>query len=209
VIRYAFFMQLPAGDAQLVQIMDQALAEAAQKAGSWLTCHAGCTQCCHGSFAVNTLDALRLRTGMEALRTTDPLRAKAVEERAQSWLSEHGDEFPGDHATGLLGQSEQDQERFADFANEAACPALDPTTGHCDLYAWRPMTCRVFGPPVQMEEGIACCELCFVDASEEQIAACAMPLPHELEAVLLDEVGATGETVVAFALVGQACFSKS
>lgn len=199
-------MILPPGDAQLVQIMDLALSEAAQKAGSWLTCHPGCTQCCHGAFAVSALDALRLRTGMEALRAADPSRAKAVEERAHSWLTEHGAEFPGDQTTGLLGESEEDQECFADFANEAPCPALDPTSGHCDLYAWRPMTCRVFGPPVQMDEGIACCELCFVDASEEQIAACAMPLPHELEAALLDKLGATGETVVAFTLVGQASF---
>jgi hypothetical protein len=28
-----------------------------------------------------------------------------------------------------------------------------------------------------------------------------MPVPHELEAGLLDEIGASGETVVAFALL--------
>ena len=43
----------------------------------------------------------------------------------------------------------EDQARFEDFANDAACPALDPATGRCDVYAWRPMTCRVFGPPVR------------------------------------------------------------
>jgi Fe-S-cluster containining protein len=91
---------------------------------------------------------------------------------------------------------------FEEFADEAACPALDPAAGSCDLYAWRPMTCRVFGPPVRMEEGIGCCELCFVGASEEQIAACAMELPHELEAELLAETGSGAETVVAFALLG-------
>jgi hypothetical protein len=65
------------------------------------------------------------------------------------------------------------------------------------------MTCRVFGPPVRMGEGDALghCELCFVGASTAQVAACEMPVPHELEARLLDEIPARGETVVAFALV--------
>jgi len=47
------------------------------------------------------------------------------------------------------------------------------------------------------------CELCFAGASDEEIAACEMPVPHQLEAELLDETGAKGETVVAFALLHQ------
>ena len=125
--------------------------------------------------------------------------------RASGWSAEYGANFPGDVETGLLGES--DVERFEEFANEAACPALDPATGRCDVYVWRPMTCRVFGPPVRMdagvEEGVALghCELCFAGASQREIAACEMPVPHELEAELLQEAGAKGETVVAFALL--------
>jgi Fe-S-cluster containining protein len=111
--------------------------------------------------------------------------------------------FPGDVDRGVLGDSEEEQERFEEFANEAACPALDPATGRCDVYQWRPMTCRVFGPPVRMGDGeaLGCCELCFVGATEAEIAACEMPLPHELEAELLGEIPAQGDTVVAFALL--------
>ena len=46
--------------------------------------------------------------------------------RARAWLAEHGPDFPGDRETGALGTSAADQERFEDFANDAACPALDP-----------------------------------------------------------------------------------
>ena len=65
------------------------------------------------------------------------------------------------------------------------------------------MTCRVFGPPVRVAEGeaLACCELCFVDASDAEIARCEMTVPHELESEILAEMGATAETVVAFALL--------
>jgi Fe-S-cluster containining protein len=194
-------MQLPAGDQKLVQIMDRTLADAARRAGPWLACRVGCAQCCHGAFAVNALDAARLRSGMEALRTAEQERFQKVQQRAHAWIAAHGADFPGNTQTGVLGESEEEKEKFEDFANEAACPALDPQTGSCDLYAFRPMTCRVFGPPVRMEEGLGCCELCFVGASEEQIAACAMEVPHELEAELLAQIGSRDETVVAFALL--------
>jgi Fe-S-cluster containining protein len=197
------FMQLPAGDSELVQIMDAALADAARRAGAWLACRPGCTQCCHGAFAIGALDALRLQTGMEVLRTADPPAAEAIKDRAKAWVAENGPEFPGDLTTGLLGKSDAERERFEDFANEAACPALDPATGLCGVYAWRPMTCRVFGPPVRMGEGgaLGCCELCFVGAPGEEIAACEMVLPYELEERIQKETGQVGETVVAFALL--------
>ena len=199
-------MSLPAGDEQLVQIVDANLAAAAQRAGAHLACRLGCTPCCHGAFAINALDALRLGAGMQALRASGADTADAVEARARAWIAAHRADFPGDAATGALGASADELTRFEDFANDAPCPALDPATGRCEVYAWRPMTCRVFGPPVwsageQGAEGLGHCELCFTAATEDEIAACAMPVPHELEAQLLEEIGRDGETVVAFALL--------
>jgi Fe-S-cluster containining protein len=196
-------MPLPARDTELVQIMDSALGDAARRAGAWLVCRIGCTQCCHGAFAINALDSERLRVGMDALRASDPALAAEVQRRAEAWLDEYGPGFPGDMKTGILGTSAEEQERFEEFANDAPCPALDSGTGRCNVYAWRPMTCRVFGPPVRVGDGdaLGCCELCFAGATEEEIAACEMPLPHELEAELVDEVGRPGETIVAFALM--------
>jgi Fe-S-cluster containining protein len=201
-------MALPARDSELVQIMDASLAEAARRAGPWLACRLGCTQCCHGAFAINALDEERLRAGLETLRANDPNLAAAIERRAQAWVEQHGPAFPGDRESGVLGTSPEDQERFEEFANDAACPALDPATGRCDVYAWRPMTCRVFGPPVRVEKedasagsALGCCELCFVGANDAEIAACEMPVPHELEAELVAQTGSAAETVVAFALL--------
>lgn len=196
-------MRLPAGDSELVQIMDAALDDAARRAGEWLVCRPGCTQCCHGAFAISALDALRLQDGMRTLRRIQPVLAAEIDRRARAWVARHAASFPGNLATGLLGDSEAERERFEDFANEAACPALDPATGRCQVYSSRPMTCRVFGPPVRMDHGneLGCCELCFAGASLEEIAACEMAVPHELEERLLKETGETGETVVAFALL--------
>src|SRR5215467_6956885 len=74
------------GDQKLIQIVDAALADATRGSGEWLVCRPGCTQCCIGVFAINQLDALRLRRGLEQLKKRDPERAAAVVQRArESW----------------------------------------------------------------------------------------------------------------------------
>jgi len=197
-------VKLPAGDEQLIQIMDAALVEARRVAGPHLACRLGCTQCCHGPFPINALDQSRLRAGMDALRANDPALAGEIEGRARVWVREFAASFPGDAETGVLTDSEAERERFEELADDAPCPALDPATGRCDVYAWRPMMCRLFGPPVRQESGaLGCCELCFTTADDEEIAACEMPVPHDLEEALVAQMGDRRETVVAYALIGQ------
>jgi len=194
--------KLPSRDAQLIQILDAGLADTARRSGDWLVCRPGCTQCCVGVFAIDQLDAARLEQGMRALTLSDPERAQAVVERARGSIQRLSQEFPGDPATGLLDPAQE--AGFEEFANDEPCAALDPATGFCDLYGSRPMTCRVFGPPVRSEEGLGVCELCYHGATEEQVAACEMLVP-ELEEELLEEFeqssGRRGDTLVAFALV--------
>lgn len=198
---------LPSGDQKLVQIVDAALAEAARKSGAWLACRPGCTQCCFGPFPISQLDAARLQNGLHELDAADPQRAMRVRERARSSVARLSPEFPGNTATGILNEDEGALDRFTDVADNEPCPALDPLTGTCDLYSARPMTCRVFGPPVRSgpEGGLGVCELCYQGASNEQIAACEMvPDPDELEPELIAEVeqgtGRKGSTIVAFCL---------
>jgi Fe-S-cluster containining protein len=196
---------LPNGDIKLVQILDAALADTARRSGDWLVCKPGCTQCCVGVFAIHQLDAARLQQGLQALAISDPERAHSVRERAHRSVERLAGGFPGDPATGLLDSSEEAAERFEDFANDEPCAALDPATGLCDLYLYRPLTCRVFGPPVRSEQGLGVCELCYHGATEEEIAACEMavdPEGREAELVLEFEQssGKHGRTLVAFAL---------
>jgi Fe-S-cluster containining protein len=198
---------LPLGDTRLVQIIDAALADTARRSGEWLVCKPGCTQCCVGVFAIHQLDVARLQQGLQQLTAVDPERARSVRERARRSVERLAKDFPGDPATGLLDPSEEAEARFEEFANDEPCAALDPHTGLCDLYLSRPMTCRVFGPPVRSQQGLGVCELCYHGATEEQIAACEMPVdPEGLEAQLLEEFeqssGRHGRTLVAFALAG-------
>src|SRR3954454_12467783 len=192
-------------DQQLVQIVDAALADATRRAGDWLACRPGCTQCCIGVFAINQLDAARLTQGFRKLKSLAPDRAAAVQQRARDAMSRLSASFPGDPVTGILADGEESRRRFENFANDEPCPALDPQTGSCELYDARPMTCRVFGPPVRSEDGLGVCELCYHGAMQEEIAACEMiPDPDDLESRLLKTVekntGRSGNTIIAFCL---------
>jgi Fe-S-cluster containining protein len=196
---------LPRGDSVLIQIVDSALADATRRSGKWLACRKGCTQCCIGAFSINQLDALRLQRGLADLEARAPERAAAVRQRAREAVTCLSKDFPGDPATGLLDEGVEAEQRFADFANDDPCPVLDPETGLCELYESRPMTCRVFGPPVRSEDGLGVCELCFQGASDKEIAACEMdPDPDDLESKLLEKLekstGTRGNTIVAFCL---------
>ncbi len=198
---------LPAADQKLVQIVDASLAETARKSGDWLVCRKGCTQCCFGPFAISQLDAVRLQKGLANLTKSHPQRAARVRERAKQAVALLAPNFPGDSKTGILDEGEDAEARFADFANSEPCPALDPTSGTCDLYSARPMTCRTFGPPVRSgpEDALGVCELCYHGASDQQIAQCEMVAdPDNLEERLIAEVekktGKRGNTIVAYCL---------
>jgi Fe-S-cluster containining protein len=197
--------RIPSRDHKLIQIVDSALADATHRSGKWLVCRPGCTQCCIGAFAINQLDALRLRQGLADLDRLAPERAARVRERARDAVARLSPEFPGDPVSGVLSEGEEAELYFADFANDEPCPALDPETGNCELYESRPIPCRVFGPPVRSEDGLGVCELCFQGASDKEIAACEMkPDPDDLESRLLEELekstGTRGNTIIAFCL---------
>src|SRR5271163_1527259 len=197
--------RLPAGDKMLIQIVDAALADSSRRSGEWLACRPGCTHCCVGVFAINQLDAARLRQGLNRLEKIDKKRAQRIRERAHASIHRLSLEFPGNPKTGILDESPESEARFAEFANDEPCPVLDPETGLCDLYEARPMTGRTFGPPVRSKGGLGVCKLCFHGASDEQIAACEMiPDPDDLESELVTALertnGPRGRTIVAFGL---------
>jgi Fe-S-cluster containining protein len=177
--------RIESGDRALIQIVDAALAEAVRLSGSRLACRPGCTECCMGPFPITQLDARRLRQGLGELEASDSGRARKVRERARRAA----------------------ERESMDAGEDEPCPALDPLTGLCDLYAARPVTCRVFGPPMRVSDGpVGLCELCFRGASEEEIAACALEIPAgPLEAELLVDLeaatGLSGDTTVALALL--------
>ncbi len=198
---------LPPRDAELVQIVDAALADASRRARrdegtSWLACRPGCTPCCHGIFRISMLDAERLRAALHELEAFDRPRAEAIQTRALRFVEDLSSRFPGDAYSGTLDPEDSRWDDFADLPEaDAPCPVLDPETGRCELYAGRPLTCRIFGPPVQNEGGLGVCELCYVGASEGTVLAGEMVLGHHALEETLNAELPSGETVIAWALL--------
>jgi Fe-S-cluster containining protein len=179
-----------ARDAELIRIVDAALAEAVRKSGAWLACRPGCAECCIGPFPVSPLDARRLRDG---LRSVDPAIAARILERARDSVARLERNYPGDTVARVIAEDEAGMDE--------PCPALDPETRTCDLYQWRPITCRTFGPPMRMGgESLAICELCFDGATPEEVEACEVEIePRVIEAALAAD--GESETLVAYALL--------
>jgi Fe-S-cluster containining protein len=191
--------RIAAGDRELIQIVDAAMAEAARKSGDWLVCRPGCASCCMGLFAISPLDAVRLQQGLADLTASDPGRAGRVRQRSSDAASRIAHAFPNGQIADILASN---------FADDDPCPALDVETQTCDLYAARPINCRTFGPPVRCgSESVGICELCFEGASDEEIAGCEVEIdPGALESALNRELaGAASEpadTLIAWALAG-------
>jgi len=141
-----------------------------------------------GPFPISPLDAQRLRNGLARLAANDPARARQITARAQA-------------AAGRL------RTLVEEATENDPCPVLDPASGACDLYPFRPLVCRTFGPPLPMPEGgFAVCELCFNGAAPETVAACAVSVDADaLEAPFLQALETQGvsaqETTIAEAIL--------
>ena len=189
---------------ELFPILDAALASAAERSGAHLACRPGCHQCCIGVFAITPLDAAALRQGLASAPSDVAERIRARAHASRERLLAAG--FPGDPSTGILFTEPHHEDAFEEFANDEPCPVLDPATGTCDLYASRPVQCRTFGPPVRDEDDhLTVCELCFTNASPEEVARCEMdqswrPLEDKLVAEAEADSANAGPTLIAFAL---------
>jgi len=198
---------LEQADIRLLVALDREFAESARKAGPLLACGPGCSDCCIGPFPITRLDVWRLQRGMERLGEEAPELAMAVALRARRSAETLANGYPGDPVTGLLNAGEELLDRYFERHGDLACPALDPSSGRCDLHDWRPVSCRTYGPPVRFgpEEVAPPCRLCFQGATAGVVERCRMePDRQGLEETILAGLGVREgedwETLIAFAL---------
>jgi Fe-S-cluster containining protein len=181
----------------------------ARRAGPLFACGPGRRDCCIGPFPVNLTDVRRLQRGLVELARRDPARARAVRRRTLRACARLIPGYPGDAQTGLLSGDEDAEERFCGAHADEPCPALDPRSHRCDLYPWRPLVCRTMGPPVRIgDTDLPPCPYCFAQAPASEIERCrATPDPAGREDRLLRRLetrsGLSGETLIAFALLGR------
>lgn len=137
----------------------------------------------------------------------DPARATRIAARAAKATKLLTPGFPGDASRGTLRRAAAVLDAFFARHADLACPALDPESGLCELYEWRPVACRTYGPPARFSnERTEPCPLCFRDCGDELPERCRLETdPDGLEGSLLEALGvvAGGEwqTLIAFALL--------
>jgi len=139
----------------LIQIVTTALASATERSGSHLVCRPGCTQCCHGVFAISQQDAARLRDGLASLTQSDPARSQRIQpespppslaSRPASPATRHR------HPRRRPRRLPADESGWDDYANDEPCPVLDPPPNLRPLLS-APHPLPTFGPPARTLDG--------------------------------------------------------
>jgi len=193
-------------DRSLLAVLDREAETLSARWGELLACRPGCDECCRTPFPISRLDAWRLR---RAVDRAEPARRRRIHARAARVVSALRDGFPGDPRTGRLAGAEAVLDRFFARHRQLPCPVLDARQGTRELYADRPVICRVHGPPLRFgETRVAPCRHCFRGAEPAVIeAARREPDPDDLEEAILARMDADADggwhTLVAFAVSGE------
>ncbi len=180
-------------DFVILETVRAAVAASHARAGKWIACRAGCSECCSVLFPITMQDAERLRRGLAAAE--EEVRADIVDRARELW-TKIGADFPGD--AGVFRANEEWQEWFLTRHKGHACAVVDPTTGACRLYEHRPVACRLYGHLIQIgEEAQTICHYCFQGATAAEIEASRVKVP--VAAVDQGDLEA-GETLIAWVL---------
>jgi Fe-S-cluster containining protein len=120
-----------------------------------VTCTTGCSDCCHAVFDLPLIEALYLNHhfhGVLPKETKDQILAKADQaDRAAYKLKfqAHKRQRSGEETDAIL----EDMAR-----KRVRCPLLN-AQDRCDLYAYRPITCRLYGIPQEVAGKARTCAL--------------------------------------------------
>lgn len=130
---------------KLLAEVDSWFAAAITKYPEQIRCGKGCSACCRALFDITLLDALFLQQGFARLAPAVRAEVLAEAERRVAGIRRTWPEFA--HPFLLNHRSENDWQQLMPEDDETPCLLLD-REGHCLVYEYRPMTCRLHGLPL-------------------------------------------------------------
>jgi len=127
----------------LVKAADDAFLKVAEEFPKEVRCKVTCSDCCHALFDLSLIEALYINTCFK----------ETLKEEKQTSILEKANRIDRQiykikrNAYKKLQAGGKEEEIIAELALERArCPLLN-SEEQCDLYAFRPMTCRFYGIP--------------------------------------------------------------
>lgn len=112
-----------------------------------LPCAKGCSHCCIGPFSITILDVEQIQRGLSHIPSVTKHRIESkAKEQTDSIQQSTSHLFQQSPFLDTIDYSQIDElvEQFAHLP----CPALDDD-GSCQIYAFRPLTCRMMGIPLE------------------------------------------------------------
>lgn len=127
--------------------VDAAFASVAQRHPDCVTCHEGCSDCCHALFDLSLVEAMYLNRAFQKKFGYGPERSAIVERASE--VDRRLARVKRD-----LFREEKEGRPTETILREAAgmrmrCPLLDDND-RCVLYEARPITCRAYGVPTSI-----------------------------------------------------------
>ena len=110
-------------------------------------CHEGCGDCCHAVFDLSLVEAMYLNRKFQDSFNVGPERSEFLQLAATADRKIHRfkrkilkEEQAGRDLGGIMAEAARFRQR---------CPLLDQND-RCRLYAFRPITCRIYGVPANI-----------------------------------------------------------
>lgn len=127
----------------LLSTIDQWFTTTQSKLPDAIVCVDGCCGCCRGLFDISLLDARLLRAGFDQLPAATQMVARHKAQIQLQKLQKNWPDFSHPYILNLMKDSVWIEMPENDLT---PCPLLDEN-GHCLVYDYRPMTCRLHGLP--------------------------------------------------------------
>ncbi|RJQ52708.1 MAG: YkgJ family cysteine cluster protein [Desulfobacteraceae bacterium] len=130
----------------LVEVADQTFRRVSADFGECVTCKPGCCDCCHAMFEVPLIEALslhhRLHRAVEVKKREALVETAACTDRRIYRIKRTILKAPAvDRKNELLSAMSTERIR---------CPLLN-NESRCELYEYRPITCRLYGIPTAID----------------------------------------------------------
>lgn len=133
----------------LVKKADEVFAEVKKQHPECVTCQPHCADCCHAVFGLFLIEAVFLRVFFDRLDDTEKeevlSRAKLAEQQMEQLNKKLN-----------LLKDDDEKMTYLMASEKIRCPLLNDSN-ECILYAHRPITCRIYGIPVAIQEKAHIC----------------------------------------------------